>query len=323
MHPSVGSAYEAERAAEEFLIAAQDSDGFWRDYSLPPGASTGWTSACVAWSLCNSSSSPEWSHAVERSRMAIHSHWRPGGWGYNFDGEPDADTTAWVLRLMAKLNDPCARDAARYLEPFLSRSGGVRTFSTPERFGTWAHEHIDVVPTVGLALVESASDESLTARLRAWCLAKQRTGGGWDSFWWSTDAYAVARNLEFLNLSGGIPATVLEVCRRWLLSQSRMESAFEGAHLLLSAVLLEAIEETKCLCLVNDLLSSQMSDGSWPASCVLQVPHQSSDEAEVLLYDDCKRLMSTAMASQSLKTWLQAKASTPASGLRKRVIRCS
>lgn|SRR6185437_5427537 len=306
MHPSVGSAYEAERAAEEFLIAAQDSDGFWRDYSLPPGASTGWTSACVAWSLCNSSSSPEWSHAVERSRMAIHSHWRPGGWGYNFDGEPDADTTAWVLRLMAKLNDPCARDAARYLEPFLSRSGGVRTFSTPERFGTWAHEHIDVVPTVGLALVESASDESLTARLRAWCLAKQRTGGGWHSFWWSTDSYAVAQNLEFLKSSGGIPANVVESCWRWLFAQGAMRSSFEGAHLLLSAIFIGAMEEANCLRLVGDLLASQLSDGSWPASPVLQVPHQWDDEAEILLYDDCKRLMSTAMVLRSLSSWLRA-----------------
>lgn len=304
-------------------MAAQNSDGFWRDYSLPSGPSTAWTSACIAWSLAHSPLSAQRRHALERSRVAIHSHRLAGGWGYNFEGEPDSDTTAWVFRLMAKLSDSCAREASKYLEPFLGESGGVRTFSDPERFGTWAQEHIDVTPTVGLALVESASDEALIARLRAWCLAKQCASGGWDSFWWSTDAYAVAGNLEFLNSSGGIPANVLEGCRRWLLSQGRMESAFEGAHLLTSAVLLGAVEETKCLSLVNDLLSSQMSDGSWPASCVLQVPHQSSDEAEVLLYDDCKRLMSTAMASQSLKTWLQAKASTPASGLRKCVIRCS
>jgi len=305
-------------------MGAQDSDGFWRDYSVPSGPSTAWTSACIAWSLAHSPLSAERRRALERSRVAIHSHRLTGGWGYNFESEPDSDTTAWVFRLMAKLSDPCAREASKYLEPFLGESGGVRTFPDLERFGTWAHEHADVTPNAGSALVESGSDDGVrAARLRAWCLAKQRGGGGWESFWWSTDAYAVARNLEFLNLSGGIPTTVLEACRRWLLSQSRMESAFEGAHLLLSAVLLEAIEETKCLCLVNDLLSSQMSDGSWPASCVLQVPHQSSDEAEVLLYDDCKRLMSTAMASQSLKTWLQAKASTPASGLRKRVIRCS
>jgi hypothetical protein len=298
--------YAAVRAAEAFLMAAQDSDGFWRDYSLPPGPSTGWSSACIAWSLVNSSLSAELRRAVERSRVAIHSHRLSGGWGYNFEGEPDADTTAWVLRLMAKLSDPCARDAARYLEPFLSESGGVRTFSTPKRFGTWAHEHIDVTPTVGLALVENASGEALIARLRAWCLAKQRPDGGWDTFWWSTDSYAVARNLEFLNSSGGIPANVVEGCWRWLFAQGVMRSSFEGAHLLLSAIFIGAMEEANCLRLVSDLLASQLSDGSWPASPVLQVPHQWDDEAEILLYDDCKRLMSTAMVLRSLSSWLRA-----------------
>lgn len=309
MRPSVGSVHEAVRAAEEFLIAAQDSDGFWRDYSLPPGPSTSWTSACIAWSLVNSSLSAELRYAVERSRAAIHAHRLRGGWGYNFEGEPDADTTAWVLRLMAKLSDPCAREASKYLEPFLGESGGVRTFSTPDRFGIWAHEHIDVTPTVGLALVESASDETLIARLRAWCLATQGAGGGWDSFWWSTDSYAVARNLEFLDSSRGIPATVVEGCRTWLLGQGAMQSAFEGAHLLFSIVLIEVVEATKCFCLVGDLLASQMSDGSWPASLVLQVPHQWNDKAEVLLYDDCQRLMSTAMVLHSLNSWLRATSS--------------
>jgi hypothetical protein len=74
------------------------------------------------------------------------------------------------------------------------------------------------------------------------------------------------------------------------------------------------IEETKSQCLVNDLLSFQMSDGSWPASSVLQVPHQWSEEAEVLLYADCNRLMSTAMASHSLRLWLQARRETAAGG---------
>ena len=306
MRPTVGSVYEAVRAAEGFLIAAQDSDGFWRDYSVPSGPSTAWTSACIAWSLVNSSLSAELRYAVERGRVAIHSHRLSGGWGYNFEGEPDADTTAWVLRLIAKLSDPCAREASKYLEPFLGESGGVRTFSDPERFGTWAHEHADVTPNAGSALVESASGAVLIARLRAWCLAKQRTDGGWDSFWWSTDAYAVARNLEFLRSSGGIPANVVEAGRKWLFAQGAMRSSFEGAHLLLSAIFTGALEEANCLCLVDDLLASQRSDGAWPASCVLQVPHQWNDDAGILLYDDCKRLMSTAMVLQSFRLWLRA-----------------
>ena len=143
-------------------MGAQDSDGFWRDYSVPSGPSTAWTSACIAWSLAHSPLSAERRRALERSRVAIHSHRLTGGWGYNFESEPDSDTTAWVFRLMAKLSDPCAREASKYLEPFLGESGGVRTFPDLERFGTWAHEHTDVTPNAGSALVESGSDGVLS-----------------------------------------------------------------------------------------------------------------------------------------------------------------
>lgn len=309
MRPGTESVCKAVSAAEDFLIAAQDSDGLWRDYFLPSGPSTSWTSAYVAWTLFHASLSVERRDAIERSRLTIQSHRISGRWGYNSKGEPDADTTAWVIRLTAKLSDPCANDAAKLLAPFVSDSGGVRTFSPPERFGIWAEEHADVTPNVGSALVESASDKLLIARLRAWCLEKQRNHGGWDSFWWSTNSYALARNLEFLDSSGGIPATVKESCRNWLLGQSKAQSAFEGGHLLLGAVLVGA--EKACLDLVDDLLASQMHDGSWPASSVLQVPHQWDDAAEVLLYADCKRLMSTATALQALRSWLRDYAGTP------------
>jgi hypothetical protein len=63
--------------------------------------------------------------------------------------------------------------------------------------------------------------------------------------------------------------------------------------------------QLRCTRLADALLGLQMSDGSWPTSRVLRVPDQQEESGEQLPgHGDGKRLMSTAMVSQSLKLWL-------------------
>jgi hypothetical protein len=315
MSVSWESVNHAVCAAEQFLTNAQNPDGLWRDYLLAPGASMAWTTGCVGWSLANLPMGGGQRHAVHAASEALRSIRCSRGWGYNSDTAPDADTTAWVLRVMAKVADPLTRDATRYLEPFVSDSGGVRTFQQRDRFGNWAQEHADVTPVVGLALVECGADGVLVNRMRDWSMAKQRPDGGWSSFWWSTDCYATARNLEFLDSSGGIPSRVRDGCREWLRNQDAPRSAFEGANQLMIMVTVGMREETGCAPFVNALLRSQMSDGSWPASTVLRVPDQREENGDdIPTYRDAKRLMSTAMMDQSLKVWLRAGETAPSGG---------
>jgi hypothetical protein len=274
-----------------------------------------WTTGCIGWSLANLPMRDRECREVQAAREGLRSIRCPRGWGYNSETAPDADTTAWVLRVMAKAGDPLAREAAHYLGPFVSESGGVRTFHPPERFGRWAQEHADVTPVVGLALVECGAGGALVKRLRDWALTKQRHDGGWSSFWWSTDSYATARNLEFLDSSGGIPSKVRAGCREWLRNQSEPRSAFEGAHRLMIMVSVGMREEAVCALFVDALLSLQMSDGSWPTSTVLQVRDQRKEDGDdIPTYGDNKRLMSTAMMDQSLKLWLHAGETVPSVG---------
>jgi squalene cyclase len=294
---------QAVSAAENYLANAQDSDGFWRDYDLAPGQSTAWITGCVGWSLSKLSMNGGKCQVVNSARAALCSIHRPDGWGYNSGIAPDADTTAWVLRLMANVGDPFHRDATRYLQPFITESGGVRTFHHPERFGSWAQEHADVTPVAGLALVECAGDPVLVSRLRGWSLAQQRQDGAWSSFWWATDAYATARNLEFLESSGGVPSGILESCIGWLDGRNLTKSAFEGAQQLIIRVTVGMREAQVCAQLVDALLGLQMGDGSWPASSVLRIPNQKKQGGDQL-YGDNKRLMTTAMMVHALKLWL-------------------
>jgi hypothetical protein len=289
-----GRSQQALQAAAQFLAAHQDPDGFWRDYLLPPGPSTAWTTACVAWSLATGA---QQSAALQAADQALHSIRKTGGWGYNSSTAIDADSTAWVLRFMARIQHPCIRDATLYLSPFIAQGGGVRTFQS-QRFGSWAHQHADVTPVAGLALLECGGDRDIVQQLRSWSLANQSLEGHWHSFWWSTDAYATARNLEFLAASGGLTDTVIHSARRWLANQSTARSSFEAAHHLIISTLLKTASHE----LAANLLSLQMPDGGWPASTVLQVPDQVNAAAPPSIHADSRRLMSTAMALHALST---------------------
>ena len=281
------------QAAAQFLIAHQDTDGLWRDYRLPPGPSTSWTSACVAW--CLAAAVPQ-SPALQVAVQALHANWKTGGWGYNSSTAIDADSTAWVLRFMARMQHPCISDATRYLSPFIAQGGGVHTFPS-QRFGTWAHQHADVTPVVGLALLECGGDPDIIEQLRTWSLANQSSEGHWHSFWWSTHAYATARNLEFLAASGGLTGIAIHSARRWFASQSPASSSFEAAQHLIISTLLKIPSDQ----LADNLIRLQIPDGGWPASPVLIVPDQ-MNAGLPSTHADSKRLMSTAMALHAL-TW--------------------
>jgi hypothetical protein len=295
---------KAIRMGARFILKEQDSAGLWRDYLLTPGPSLAWTTAWVAWSL--SEVIPDEiaaRHALQASRKALNSIRGEAGWGYNPKVAADADTTAWVLRVMAKLGDLCTRQATSYLQPFITERGGVRTFQRPERYGKWSQEHADVAPIAGLALIECKGDEILVKRLRNWCLSQQKENGSWASFWWSTDSYATAWTLAFLNSSGGIPAAVLERSHNWVARQEVAESAFELACRLLILVSVGQAAQLLCQRTVDTLQGLQLMDGGWPASSTLRVPHQQGDCALTPSYEDRKRLVSTAVATQSLKLW--------------------
>ncbi len=248
----------------------------------------------MAWALAgNAAQSPAFESAVQ----SLQANRKPGGWGYNSSTAVDADSTAWVLRFMARMQHPCVRDVARYLSPFIQQGGGVRTFPS-ERFGRWAQPHADVTPVVGLALLECGGDPDIIEQLRAWSLANQSPDGHWHSFWWATDAYATARNLEFLAATGGLTDAVIDAARRWFAGQSPASSSFEAAHQLIISILLETISDR----FTENLLRLQLPDGSWPASAVLLVPDQSNADVSPSIHADSKRLMSTAMALHAL-TW--------------------
>jgi hypothetical protein len=293
----VGVLHSILECSRRFLLNAQDEDGFWRDYLLQPGISTAWTTACVGRVLT------EYPAATQRARMALLRERRPTGWGYNMSVSTDADSTAWVLRFMARTGDACVYSAMDLLKPFITGNGAAQTFRNANFFGTWADEHADVTPAVGLALIECTGDSGLTDRIRRCVLDNQRKDGSWNSFWWSTDAYATAKSLEFLNACGGIPEETRRSASAWLAARPLAASSFEAANLLAALVYCGQGNASQAQSVVEVLMDTRNVDGSWPASNVLLVPDQHSSSEPAPRFRDIRSLMSTSAVLEALHSW--------------------
>jgi hypothetical protein len=290
---------------EAFLLSRQNDDGFWCDYLLEPGTSEAWTTACVGCALVAAPASNASLRALAQAADGLHTIRTTSGWGYNRSTATDADTTAWVLRLLAMLDDRRTMNSSACLQLYLDANGAARTFLKPERFGNWAKCHADVTPLVGLALLAIGAEASIIGRVRRASLNARQYKGGWHSFWWITNAYATAWNLIFMAASGGIPDDVTNDVWGWLSTEAKANSPFEAAHQLMISIMLGKGLTNRGAVLLGRLLDWQLADYSWPASSVLLVPDQWRQyPTEAQAREDTMRLMSTAMTVYALKLWL-------------------
>lgn len=240
-----------------------------------------------------------------RAEGALLAAATPRGWGYNGRTAADADTTAWVCRFLARRGGAPSR-ARSLLEAFLGPGGAARTFRGRERFGSWAGEHADVTPVVGLALLRLGAPAATVVRVRSAVVRAYRAGAGWRAFWWSFDAYAVARSLEFLRVSGGVPV----LCRRGLeLPEPPASTPLERCARLAVRLALGRPARAE----LEALLAAQLPDGSFPPSTVLRVPSQ-SNRSTGSVHADCERLYGTAVALSALSRARAAGTGRPGRG---------
>jgi hypothetical protein len=285
--------------AATFLLVNQDAAGTWQDFSLPPGRSDAWTTAYVGYALLYASTCVEVKGAALKSAAAaLVRERRPEGWGYNKNVACDADSTSWVLRFLAWVDGPLRDGSASLLIPFVTEGGGVRTFESKDRLGSWAADNDEVTAVAGLSLCENG-EVRLALRLRE-RLLQSWTKEGWQPFWWRSRAYVRAQAVEFLRLSGGIPARIAHVEMARISDESSIPTDFEESQMLMFAVQMRLLDEAERR--VAQLLKVQCEDGGWHMSVDLRVPQQ---KAPLLaeLYGDDRRLFTTASALRAVSMW--------------------
>jgi hypothetical protein len=291
----------AARAAIHYLLTQQNRDGHWKEYSLPVGKSDAWVTGYVGFALARAAKlGPSLNSGLDTYLAAFRaSNWLRGsrtyksGWGYNSHTGPDADSTAWVLRLLLCLGIPADRGDVEFLLSRLCAEGGFATYDGP---GYWGAAHPDVTPAVFLGLpleVRSTIEQRVVDYLHS----VRAPDGTWPSYWWRTCHYATYLNVELADVLGQMDTCALPVVSKE--RTHRIYSAFDLA--CVTGIAAIRSRDSKVIgALVRELVRLQRHTGMWPGGANLRVTDSDCAQPWVdprgKLYCDSQGLITTATA---------------------------
>lgn len=300
-----------------YLLAARSPSGWWQDYDgFSEGVSDEWVTAFVACALAGLDQ-PASRTAAERAWALLASRGRQG-WGWNAVQPPDADSTAWALRLAHALGQHGTSTAcdglAFLLDHLLSdgpAAGGVTTYEprhhahhggAPDCQPDWFKPH-DCVTAAVAGLGVATNWHALRGTV-SYLQRQQGPQGNWSAYWWPDPAYATACAVQALasddtQASRLACALAADWARRSLSLPSASDlSAFSLALRLEVLWHAGGADDAALLTLgCQRLLALQQPDGSWPAGAALAIPNR---EGRVVPALDHRRTMTTAIVLQTL-----------------------
>ncbi|HTB21493.1 MAG TPA: prenyltransferase/squalene oxidase repeat-containing protein [bacterium] len=285
-------------SACRFLLRAQDADGAWRDFQLPPGRSEAWTTAYVGACLVQArerGAAADMEASLRAAVRFLEAARKPGGWSYNRSVEADGDSSARVILFLNRCGASPDRKAYADLVKFQLPDGHFATYLDRGLRRGWAKGHPDVtaVAMQALGAVLPAAHPILARAAQALRLHGRGPHGA-ASYWWASDLY-LARELWALERAyPGAPRLALPAPRG-----SGPRTFFDrGLALALSArdgqaggFLKEAI---------LSLERSQLDDGSWPSAPILRLTDPAAEDFDdhrfknSPLFADVRRIFTTA-----------------------------
>jgi Prenyltransferase and squalene oxidase repeat len=301
----------AVEGSHDFLMGTLSQGDFWRDFQLDIGSSDEWVTAFVASQLAITGL-PRGLTAAHGALSWLLRRQRPcGGWGYNSTAPPDADSTAWALRLAIAcgVETDAARRARAFLAGHLLPDGSVTTYSisTPIRLrdrssgesgnAGWRAGHSCVAANAAPLLGRGALD----------ALRRSQTAcGSWRAYWWQSDMFATALAAESLFASphpGNVRCVERAIAWAALQNPKADTPCFDIAWSLRLALLGAAGSRRPEIELhATRLLDLQDADGGWPAGAPMLFPRPCDVErVEGLpLFIDQERNFTTATVQAAL-----------------------
>jgi hypothetical protein len=296
-----------------FLLAARTPKGWWLDFSgvlennrrWRAGASDEWVSAYVGGALAGIDSDIA-RRAARRTWGLLVARRPPGaGWGFNRSSAPDADSTAWALRLAAAIREhrsPHAQLARAALNDYVRADGGLATYCDDSLAGWSRTSH---------ACVTAAAAGVTTHPVLEFLRRAQAGDGSWSAYWWEDPEYPTALAAEALAASGAladrarVASAVAWATRRIGPDGSAANSPFATAWCVgLLGLTDDDASTSSRRRAVEWLVDRQREDGSWLASARLVVPpphvSQPAAAAECTKTHDDARIFTTATVLAAL-----------------------
>lgn len=294
---------QAIAAASNYLLAFQRSDGRWEEFELPVGPSDAWVTGYIGLALAQAGRQCEdrcaWLGGLRAAEWLRDNRPYAAGWGYNASTGPDADSTAYAIRLLKQVQQKVEASDEEWL---LARWVPGQGFATYDRSDNWGIGHPDVTPVVYWAL-DAQRRAKLRDQLKQSVLAGRDADGTWPAYWWRTRHYSTFLN-GLLVRELGIPMDAQHPVVSTEASRA-IYSHFDLAYVVANAAVgLGMCDVTRAL--TAELLKCQRSDGSWAGAPNLRVTrHDGSDpwlRPEGQLFADNGHLFTTASALGVLTT---------------------
>lgn len=267
---------EAVERAKAYLLSRVESGLCLEFHQLRHGPSLAWTTACVGSTLAEFRLVPQ---GMLEALLSLQ--WDCGGWSYNQNAAPDADSTLRVLQFLAKVgfaDQAVIRKAERFVISHQRADGGIATYlpevvsamGYPE--GGWTAPQ----PCVTALAAHILRDDH--AREMAFHHIANRLGmADARAYWWRTPWY-VRYEAGVINGED--------------ISDDPVEVALA---LLLKAKLGMTDNE-----LLAKLIGLQLGDGSFPVSHQFRIPRPDQSLDDIMgqeeVVEDRTRVFSTAAA---------------------------
>lgn len=268
---------EVVEAGKDYLLSRITNGLCLEFHQLRHGPSWAWTTACVGSTLAEFEVNPE---KMLETILSLQSD--QGGWSYNPNSIPDADSTLRALQYLHKIgfqDDLVTSKAERFVLLHQQEDGGFATY-LPENLSSmgypaasgWSVSHSCVTALATNVIHDSSALE------KAWqYLEKHLVCSDARAYWWKTPLYILYETGRLQEVA---------------LSQDPVEISL--------ALLLKAKREISDQGLIKELAHLQYEDGSFPPSRVFRIPrpHQFLDgitgEEEVV--EDKQGIFSTCAA---------------------------
>lgn len=263
---------ETLKAGVAFLRAAQNAQGWWRDFRLAPGESDEWVTGYVGSALAglDDEAANHGFEALIRRAGPVAS-----AWGYNGFTPRDADSTLWALHLGNRLGRPVSNLS---LEAHLRPDGGLCTYARepeirafiglPTAFSMagWCGSHVCVTAA-------ASQLPGWREAVRPYLLGRQAPDGRWPAYWWHDDEYSTVLAAE--SIAG---REAFQRARSWAGSRIGQQgfaanSDFpDGSPFATAWALRLVADPDRAAAAFEWLRRNQAPDGSWRSSARLRVP---------------------------------------------------
>jgi hypothetical protein len=326
--------------AVDYLLAARNQGGWWRDFSgrdahgfgdeSARGASSDeWVTAYIAAVLATVPRPAARAAAEQAMELLVTRRADGPGWGYDLLVPPDADTTTWVLRLAQAIGSNASTRLAagrRFIAGLVGPSGGLATYgpATPGRHWNYAGEErvLDgwYAPHTCVTAAAAVLDLDEQPRLLGYLRRAQRQDGSWGGYWWDDDEYTTARASEALAGHSGhgtaVAAATAWAAERFVGAGAVWSAAHAGESAFATALALQTVLaepariDARAQVIARAtwwLAGAQSSDGSWPPSAHLRIPDPLAVDplaspATTTNYIDDRGLFTTATALSALSS---------------------